>query len=271
MSIGSNGANGSGDNVVADGKRIIGLLGRSGAGKGEVAGFIRERLRNTVLLSFSAPIKEFASFVFDFPSENLWGPSYKRNERFARFSNSVEWALARERLGRYAPGWTARVLLKFQGAPEQTVLLAKVEAWFNALQAESIGAPPESALTPRRVLQTLGTECGRAVDRDIWARYGLNRARAFLRDDVKAVVFDDARFLSEVIMLRKAGAEIWHIERPVFGDAGLSGTAAQHSSETEQESPEVLAQVTLTLRNAGTLDDLHAKVSTAVTQLYNIN
>jgi len=245
--------------------KIIAVCGRSGAGKSEVARFIHEELRRTAQLGFADPLKELCSFVFDFPADNLWGASYKRNEVFPAFSDSAEWAIAKDRLTRYAPGWTARVLVSYQGHPTQTTLLVKVIDWFNALQAECVGS---AGLTPRRTLQTLGTECGRAVDPNIWVDYGLHRARAFLSDDLKAVSFADLRFNNECEVVRAVGGEVWIIERPVFEEGGLTGTAAMHSSESEVYSDEMRAMSTATIQNVGTLDDLHDKVAKELQRVY---
>jgi hypothetical protein len=76
---------------------------------------------------------------------------------------------------------------------------------------------PHAALcaqTPRRALQTLGTEWGRKLIGDnIWVEAAIRRANA-LRDQGVPVVFDDVRFDNEANAIRGAGGVIVKLERP---------------------------------------------------------
>ncbi len=110
-------------------------------------------------------------------------------------------------------------------------------------------------LTPRYALQTLGTEWGRGCCPDIWALAGVRRALELGGCGVS--VFPDCRFQNEASAIRAVGGKIWRIVRP---GAGLSGDAAIHCSEVEQES----ITADFTLENDGTLEDLRALVLRAL-------
>lgn len=131
-------------------------------------------------------------------------------------------------------------------------------------------------LTPRRVLQILGTEGGRACDPDVWTRKTSEIAKALInnKDSVYSrnsgivqkygnhntspfrigVVVSDGRFLSEISYLKKEGFKIVRIKRKVdtLSDAIL------HSSEQELVSVED-SYFDYVIDNGGSLDDLEQK------------
>lgn len=79
--------------------------------------------------------------------------------------------------------------------------------------------------TPRRILQTLGTEWGRdLIARDLWTSILLRRAEAMRASGV-GVVVDDMRFPNEAHLIRSMGGVLVRIIRP---DARASGA---HASE----------------------------------------
>lgn len=244
-------------------KKIIGFLGSSGSGKNAAATFVRQTLPGCVELSFAEPLKEFGREVFDFSSETLYGSSKKRNELFKDFETPERWAVARSACLRFAPSWSAKVLLTFDDSPLARTLSEKVTDWFFSLREESLG----KGLTARRMLQTLGTECGRAVSQDVWVNYGIYRAEEYLREpECSAALITDVRFENEGRLLRAKGAEVWFMDRPV---QSLEGAAAQHQSETEIRSPEMQKYVTRTFKNGGTLEELQEMVVKAVDETFN--
>lgn len=118
-------------------------------------------------------------------------------------------------------------------------------------------------LTPRHALQTLGTEWGRACSENVWADLGVREARAWLAvsGPGAVAVITDCRFSNEARAVRAAGGEVWRVVRP---GAGLGGSAGAHPSELEQASPEFLELVTRTIKNAGSLEDLHRQVASVI-------
>lgn len=82
----------------------------------------------------------------------------------------------------------------------------------------------------RRLLQVLGTDCIRAVDKDFWVRAGL----AQITDWNGRYVFDDVRFPNEANALKRvtrargfAEGTLWNVVRPSSEDTGF----AKHESE----------------------------------------
>jgi hypothetical protein len=92
--------------------------------------------------------------------------------------------------------------------------------------------PRLGGITARRLLQTLGTEWGRALDPEFWLRIWLNDARNETWAGTRGIVVDDVRFLNEAFFLRReTDARIISIVTPHVGPLGEK--EAQHASETE--------------------------------------
>lgn len=80
--------------------------------------------------------------------------------------------------------------------------------------------------SPRRLLQTIGTEWGReTIHPEIWVMATLRRIDA---SEAGVAVITDVRFDNEAEAIRRRGGYVWRIVRP---GAGLAGEAAAHSSE----------------------------------------
>lgn len=136
--------------------------------------------------------------------------------------------------------------------------------------------------TPRMILQHVGTEGMRRVDPNVWVRYALDHAKTILTEGVEVtvatpghrrkvgdrftpnfVVLTDCRFRSEMAGVVAAGGEVWRIKRP-NNDASSTGIA-NHASEMEMDSiPD--GEFNRVINNDGTLGDLKARVSAALTQ-----
>ena len=107
-------------------------------------------------------------------------------------------------------------------------------------------------MTPRRMLQLLGTEATKPVfGDDIWLKRWFLSYSAVR--DTDHVVVPDVRFDVEAEAIRHLGGTIVHIVRP---GAGLSGAAGEHASEAGIE----LQDGDLYLLNDGTTYDLGNKV-----------
>lgn len=133
-----------------------------------------------------------------------------------------------------------------------------------------------NGITPRFVLQTLGTEWGRACYPNLWIKYGIRTAKRILENPTveytkedgiiprmnalscPGVVFSDLRFRNEIDAVRDAGGLIIRILRPGFDGSTLGG-AKDHTSETEQrELPD--SYFDFVLANVGTIEDYHKKI-----------
>lgn len=80
----------------------------------------------------------------------------------------------------------------------------------------------DGQVTPRQLLQTLGTEWGRTlVHPDVWVRATMNRVAG-----MGWVVISDCRFDNEAQAVRAAGGLVIWIDRPGYGPVN------EHESET---------------------------------------
>ena len=87
--------------------------------------------------------------------------------------------------------------------------------WLGEKKEDQLPGFPEG-ITPRVMLQTLGTEWGRAsVDPDIWVKAAMREAEYFMRMDGR-VIFDDVRFANEAVAIRKAGGQVYRVSRQDF-------------------------------------------------------
>jgi hypothetical protein len=173
----------------------------AGAGKDEVANYLKNNYPCRVI-PFAEPIKTFCKELFDFSDEQLYGPSQKRIEPDKRY---------------------------------------KLESKINGADF----------LSSRIALQIIG-EAGRLCYANTWVNYAMKAAYALLDknnlnnldqkyqkyvfdgkypiSEVSIIVMPDIRYISEFDFLRKNGAKIVRIIRPVnkIPEIMLSG----HPSET---------------------------------------
>lgn len=220
---------------------IIGIAGRAGTGKDTVAGLIQKLRPNVQLVSLAGPIKEFAKQVFEFSDEQLYGPSEYRDAIDPRYVGDKLPADTAMRLITCGYDFAVNVLGNKGDRPYLT-------EWFHGLQLP---------LTPRHVLQTLGTEVGRAINPDVWVNHMLEKTRA---PDV-LYVCTDVRFENEMRAIRKAG-QLWWLTRP---GAGLKGEAGIHSSERDLDRLDLCEELaTVTYHNDGSLEDLENFVRSAL-------
>ncbi len=111
----------------------------------------------------------------------------------------------------------------------------------------------ELAVTPRFIMQTLGTEWGREyIDPSIWAMIGVRRAKEYLFDGQK-VVFDDMRFPEEYKALLGEKAFLAMVYRPMPDSTDGS---TPHRSEGQLTNH----QFDCKIRNDSTLDSLDSDV-----------
>lgn len=112
----------------------------------------------------------------------------------------------------------------------------------------------EGVTTPRRIMQTLGTEWGRnMIHREIWLRVALREAKECLVEGCSDVVISDVRFVNEADAIIAEGGEIWRVFRnaaePKIGQV-------LHASEAEVGT----IGFDVFISNNGTLDALMRKV-----------
>lgn len=248
--------------------RIIGLVGRAGCGKDTVKQMLMEII-GAAPLSFADPMKELAREVFEFSYEQLYGPSDARNHPDPRYGamgtrwyNRVgrwlrrkriqrNWARATDRFLDYHQKWLNELVPNWE--KQFPYAASKLTDWFFDLQRHDV-------ISPRLVLQTLGTEWGRSVHENLWVLVAGERAEKKLT--MSNVVISDVRFINEARILRNEyGAEIWKIERPSVKKLGAG--VKNHPSERDIDTPEMAALVTRIIHNNLSLDALRIRVCTA--------
>jgi len=228
-------------------KRLIGISGLAGVGKDTTADILVEEF-GFVKISLADPIKRAAMEWWDFSEETLWGPSELRNKPDERYQVGIGTDI---------------------DPPDE---LGISNARFVS-----------SYLIPRTALQQIGTECARAVDKQVWVRYCLRTANKILDkpnkmtyyrtvgaikvDNVdpptQGVAIADCRFSNEIKAVRQAGGLVIRIKR---GSTTLSGKSAQHASEAEQKSiPDTAFDYVI--ENYGTLEEFKDKVRQLATSL----
>lgn len=199
-------------------KKLI-ICGRAGAGKDSVANIISQH-RKVRIFGQAAPLKEFAEMLFGFTREQLYGPSEKRNAVDPR-SLVDTWSIAQRRLPGIGPMWLAEVIPGMMSHPAHEAY-RKLIYWFEDERRHSMR---HSALVPRRVLQTLGTDYGREqLGQDVWINYAARRADSYEGSNYEMVVIPDGRFPNEANAIVEKGGAAWLVESSLTA-------AADHASE----------------------------------------
>lgn len=118
------------------------------------------------------------------------------------------------------------------------------DPYWQARKEESI---PALGVSPRRMMQTLGTEWGRQlINPDLW----LIMAHQRLLQNGPGMVVSDVRFDNEAAWIRKHGGRIIHVIRPD------TKAVEAHASEDGIEMQDTDAR----LFNSGTLEELQLSV-----------
>jgi hypothetical protein len=112
---------------------------------------------------------------------------------------------------------------------------------------------PRYGVTPRHLMQTLGTEWGRdCVSKDIWVQ----ATRQQLLDSVAPIAVTDVRFVNEAEMILSLGGFLLYVDRP-----GVNIDSSHPSEQGVHAILERYGAQTFHLTNDGTLDDLEVRVA----------
>jgi hypothetical protein len=235
---------------------ILILGGEAGSGKDTVAALIQSYTKNTICIAQADPMKRFAAKVFGFTEHQLWGPSEARNQSDLRFLNVDAWESARYQIENDSNGWIAEVLPDIGLDAQYDAQVALLE-WFDNVRSSHCllttrwcGSP--TGLTPRYVLQTLGTEWGRKFSPLMWNDYAIRAAKQLLvggydynrlKGVIKAdrgvpdyVIITDGRFADEILASKMIGGVAIKIVNPNKSDDAKKVEVAgvkNHRSESE--------------------------------------
>lgn len=220
---------------------IILIAGKAGAGKDTITSFLVKN-HGAQAIAFADPMKRFALHAFEFTEPQLWGPTEERERidtRFAdyKFCNKILDNVSGDKLS--DPGWKD---LNAGG-----VHFAKLKNWAFGLLKD---AQKQGGLTPRKMLQTLGTEWGRSVSPNMWVERAIMTAKDILhfgyqydrtigiterKGSTDLVVISDGRFRNEILTVRELGGEVWKVISEINAEATSSAGLPNHQSETEQQ------------------------------------
>jgi len=108
----------------------------------------------------------------------------------------------------------------------------------------------EIGVSPRQMMQTLGTEWGRScIHPELWVMVAAGAVEQQQKLG-RNVVIDDVRFPNEAEMIRRLGGELWLVNRP--------GVAYEGDHASEGALTDVLPDAVI--NNSGSLEDLQAIV-----------
>ena len=268
--------------------RIIGITGQAGSGKDEIAGRLVQK-HGFQQLSLADPLKRFGLNVFGFDVIQLWGPSSARNTFDPGFNecsiraSQVEfkpgcsissvrrhcdpsWGDAAMRLADYGEEWVDELV---PDTEERVEALRMLYFWFGSLGHHY------AQLSPRIMLQSLGTEWGRqVVNDDIWIDNLLSTAEDALLGDVyereigftgektlppSGIVVSDVRFDNELTRIKDEKGKIVRVTRESADKKSRKLGIIGHASEAEQAAfTDDMFDAILT--NEGTLSELKTAV-----------
>lgn len=222
---------------------ILGLLGPAGSGKDLVADWLCKQA-GFVKVAFADPIKRFANKAFNFDGERLWGPSERRNEII-----EVDDAWWFEVIGHFPEASQEFLNGGVLEEGVRTVGFLKLHDWLSTLRQAY-----RTQISARVVLQTLGTEWGRAVDDLMWVKYAHKVAARIrneklcydqqrglmtekeLANNYNGVVIPDHRFINEVKATHELGGHVIRLRRLEHEKKEETVGVAGHRSEIELRS-----------------------------------
>jgi len=257
---------------------LVGVSGQAGSGKDTIANYLCEEYQFKKV-ALADPIKRFGYHVFHFSEKQLWGPSSARNALDKRYNEEYTWDEAQSRLEAWGHQYVCDILGDDDPSKTQPAHAALIH-WFFWLKRSYFGK-----LSPRIMLQTLGTEWGReAVSESIWMDYMLRTARSLLHEDgttkfldydplngcmetekdktPRGIVVSDIRFENEFRRIREVGGAVIRVIRPDT-DAGAATIGVEgHASEAHDYS---FDDFDFILYNEGSLVDLYQNIDTYMT------
>lgn len=230
--------------------KVLALAGGAGDGKDEVASILAGEF-GFERLSFAKKLKDIARQLLGGPEEVYFGPSKLRNEPFNHYEALDLWWLRVWEVFD-SPRFKTFVFDLFSGSAVGT------EDALEALRVQLEDFQSKGAnLTPRYVLQRLGTEWGRALWQDVW----LHAVKKQIGEG--RYVITDCRFLNEAEFVKNELEGV-----VVYVDATYRlprNRAISHASEpTLTTFGDAVGSI---LDNNGTLQDLPIRVRSLAKRL----
>ena len=238
--------------------RLIGLMGKSKSGKNAIGDMLVAHNPKGATLAFADKLKEVCIDLFGLSHDDCYTEE-----------------------GKAKP--TDLPVFKCPACGSiNCMLVATTQVLCNGCTA--VGEPKTFASfwTPRMILQFVGTEGIRRVDKDAWVKHAIRRASDMLGEGALRIVerdgkpvspalfvaITDCRFKSEMAAIKAAGGEVWRIRRPAT-DKSAQGLAG-HASETEMDTiPD--SEFNHVINNDATLDVLRGKALIGLKEFLRVN
>jgi hypothetical protein len=251
---------------------IIILCGQAGSGKDTVGARISSHY-NGFCVGQADPIKRMAQSLFGFTDEQLWGPSDSRNAVDHRSLCGHDGSLSpllnevgRKIVGGGGVGSGEYWVNQFFKPELQQAAMSALHFWFVDL----IRSTETSGVSPRIVLQSLGTDWGRRIDPEVWIEMAIETCSMVLGGEYtyskktgltrgsssyNAALITDGRFRNEITKVRGLGGISVKIDRPTRPSIGV---ASLHISETGLDDLPIHLYDYVVLNNSG-LESLNNK------------
>jgi hypothetical protein len=215
---------------------VLGFMGESESGKSLCAKWLVDN-QGFQCIGFTDVFKEFCADVFGFSKEQLWGDPKYRNRKVIPCSSGLtdakdaylHWHRARMNFNSMVHTWLQKLGLS---TLEKAEYLHVLERWIEECETRAESGP----VSPRLVLQLLGTEYGNQYKRDIWFNY-LYEQRLPEFEDGSKIAIVDTRFLWEVKAIQDNGGHVIKLIRTAYAnmkneaeEAGIGG----HPTEVDQ-------------------------------------
>ncbi len=110
----------------------------------------------------------------------------------------------------------------------------------------------EWGMSPREILQKLGTEVGRELHPDVWVRWVERHIEQY--PDVPGWLVTDVRFPNELDWIDSQGGAVWWISRPDPRQVSGGGHSSEHALASYIDDMDVQ------IDNSGTIDHLRLQV-----------
>jgi hypothetical protein len=242
---------------------VVIICGQSKSGKDTLADYLVQNFGG-IRISMADPIKALMQDIFGLEDEVWWGSSDFRNVTYS------------------SPSFFGNKRLKWTDLDGHSVNCCahsfNIMAWSYQF---------EKTFTPRKVLQTFGTEVVRTLYPNFWVDEALRRAKLLLmggyeydkkeglipNPQAKApgfVVISDGRFRNEIINAKTVGATAIKIYRDNSDSKTQVAGVPNHSSEMEIEGiPRHFYDIEV--NNNGTLATLHKKGFVIATQILHLD
>lgn len=225
-------------------KKIIAFCGLAGSGKDTACDYLVDR--DFKKMSFAAPLKQMAKIAFGFTDEQLYGSSSMREEQDHRYPFSG-----------ICPKCDS-MCLDFDTLDFSHDRPDNFATQLNRHYCETCKEVYPRFVNARLALRTLGTEWGRRLYKNIWAKAAINQIE---ESDHDFWCISDLRFKNELHEVKRAGGYVVRLLR--------GATTSNHASETELLSiPE--EQFDFVIANHGTVADLYQSLDNIILTVHTL-